>query len=69
MESQEIQFIVDRLNEPPFSMQLSLVAFSCCGGRREGLPRGGIRDPVEDGRASLDEQRALRRGRRGVARA
>jgi len=27
MESQEIQFIVDRLNEPPFQMGLSLVAF------------------------------------------
>lgn len=27
MEPQEIQFIVNRLNEPPFSMGLSLVAF------------------------------------------
>jgi intraflagellar transport protein 81 len=27
VEAQEIQFIVDRLNEPPFGMGLSLVAF------------------------------------------
>lgn len=26
-EGHEIQFIVDRLNEPPFSMQLTMVAF------------------------------------------